>query len=144
MLICLYTCCEKAYRGRGGIALLILNLSTRWKWMVSLTPGCFLPWEEAPDRHLRKGCVGPTVSLGILEKEKISRPCQDANPAHSTVTMLTELSSSYNYWPDIFNDTVCVCVLILSDICLPTSHVSAWLTGKWNKVKEECKEVIGI
>jgi hypothetical protein len=28
----------KAYLGSGGIAPLILNLGTRWKWVVSFTP----------------------------------------------------------------------------------------------------------
>jgi len=29
----------KAYKGNGGIAPIILNLSTRWRWVVSLTVG---------------------------------------------------------------------------------------------------------
>ena len=28
----------KAYRGSRGIAPLILNLSTRWRWVVNYTP----------------------------------------------------------------------------------------------------------
>ena len=35
-----------AYRGSKGKAPLILNLSTRWKWVVRFTPGRFTPGKE--------------------------------------------------------------------------------------------------
>jgi len=34
----------KTYWGSGGIAPLILNLGTRWRWEVSLTPWPPYPW----------------------------------------------------------------------------------------------------
>jgi len=44
---------------------------------------------------MKKGCMGPTAGLNILQKEKIFCPWQDANPdhpAHGSVTTPTELS----------------------------------------------------
>jgi len=34
-----------------GIAPRILNLGTRWRWVVSSLPGRFTPEERAPDTH---------------------------------------------------------------------------------------------
>jgi len=42
----------KTYRGRRGIAPLILNLSSRWRSVLS-HPNSFIPWERAhvPTEH---------------------------------------------------------------------------------------------
>jgi hypothetical protein len=44
-----------AYRGSTGIAPLILNLGTRWKWVVNFTPQPFYPKERTPIEH-EAGC----------------------------------------------------------------------------------------
>jgi hypothetical protein len=37
----------KAYLG-SCVAPLILNLSTRWRWVVNITPRSLYPWERTP------------------------------------------------------------------------------------------------
>jgi hypothetical protein len=38
----------KAYCGSGGIAPRILDVGTRWRWVVSFTPGPLYPQEKSP------------------------------------------------------------------------------------------------
>ena len=67
---CPCTCHE--VRGRSGITFpLILNLDTRWRWVVS-----FLTWSfyarKNSSTHWGEGWVGPRAGLDILERSKIS------------------------------------------------------------------------
>jgi hypothetical protein len=74
----------KAYIMTGGIAPLFLNLSPRWRWVVSLTPGGFIPSVRAPSMHSVEGLVSSKACLIVLEKRQISCPCQDSNPRSSS------------------------------------------------------------
>jgi hypothetical protein len=49
----------KTYRGSGGIAPRILDLGTRWRWVVSFTPQPLYPGERFPGTHWIGGWVGP-------------------------------------------------------------------------------------
>jgi 8-oxo-dGTP pyrophosphatase MutT (NUDIX family) len=68
----------KAYRSTG-IAPLILNLRTRWRWVVNFTPGPLYPKENAGTHWLRSW-VGPIAGLDLFEEEEIHCPWQDSNP----------------------------------------------------------------
>jgi hypothetical protein len=48
----------KVYWGSGGIAQRILDLDTRWRWVVSLTPRPLYPRERAPGTHWIGGWGG--------------------------------------------------------------------------------------
>jgi hypothetical protein len=54
-------------RGSGGIAPRILNLGSRWKWVVSITLGHFTRRKTAPDTHCIGGWVGPRAGLDTVE-----------------------------------------------------------------------------
>ena len=41
----------KADRGSGGVAPPILNLHTRWRWVVSFIPSSTLPLRKNPATH---------------------------------------------------------------------------------------------
>jgi hypothetical protein len=70
----------KAYWGSGGIAPLILDLSTRWgEWSTSY-PSHFTPRERAPGTPWIGGWVDPKASLDAMMKRKVHSPCQDLNP----------------------------------------------------------------
>src|SRR5215469_4623858 len=58
-----------ALRGSRGIALLILNLSTRRGWVVSTTPRPLYP-RERPGTHCRGGWVGPRDGLDMSENSR--------------------------------------------------------------------------
>jgi len=47
--------------GSGGIAPFFLNVGTRWKWVVSFTPG-----ERAPGVHRIGGWVDPRIALDAV------------------------------------------------------------------------------
>jgi hypothetical protein len=67
-----------------------------WEWRYSSThsltsaldggersasrPGCFTPWERAPDTHWIGGWVGPRAVLDMVVKRKIPSPCWELNP----------------------------------------------------------------
>jgi hypothetical protein len=61
--------------------LLILNLSTRWGWVVSVTPRPrFTPGEKTPGTHWIAGWVGPRAGLDARARRKILCPCRGSNP----------------------------------------------------------------
>jgi hypothetical protein len=68
----------KAYRGCRGKASLILNFSTRWRWVVNFTPWPLTTWREP----WIGSWVGPRASLDVLEKRK------SLSPAHSTIFLV--------------------------------------------------------
>jgi hypothetical protein len=81
--------------GSGCIAPRILDLGTRWRWVVSFTPDRFTPGVRTPSIH-RIGCwVAPRSSLYAVARKKIpSLPLQGIEPRSPTpslVAVLTEL-----------------------------------------------------
>jgi hypothetical protein len=45
----------------------------------------FYPWEKSPGTDLVGGCMCPSTTLDIVEKIKISSPCQDLNSRQSSL-----------------------------------------------------------
>jgi hypothetical protein len=73
----------KAYWGSGGRAPRILDLGTRWRWVVSLTPQPLYSQGKSPwyplDRMLDGG---PKTSLDAVVRRKISSSSGIRNPDH--------------------------------------------------------------
>jgi hypothetical protein len=66
---------------RGGIGPLILNLGTRWRCVVSITPRPpFTPRERIPGTHCTGGWVGPTAGMDAEATGKILCLCRGSNP----------------------------------------------------------------
>jgi hypothetical protein len=66
----------KAYWGSGGIAPRILDLGTRWSWVVSFTPRSLYPQGKRPWYPLGRSLDGHQSRFGCGGKEKKS-------PAHA-------------------------------------------------------------
>jgi hypothetical protein len=66
----------KAYWGSGGISPRILDLSTRWRRVVSFVLRPLYPQGKNPlsPTHLIGGWVGPTAGLDAVVKRKFSSP----------------------------------------------------------------------
>jgi hypothetical protein len=61
--------------------VLILNLSTRWGWVVSVKPRPrFTPGERTPGTHWTGGWVGTRAGLDAGARGKILCPCRGSNP----------------------------------------------------------------
>jgi hypothetical protein len=69
---------RKAYWG-AKISPRILNLGTRWRWMVSFTPR-----ERNPGTHWIEVWVGPRAGLDAVMKGKILSLCRNSNPRSSS------------------------------------------------------------
>jgi hypothetical protein len=69
----------KAYKGSGDMAPLILNLGTKWRWIVNFTLLPLYPRKE-PQYVLNTRPSGPQNRLEVLEKRNISCPTPDSNP----------------------------------------------------------------
>jgi hypothetical protein len=57
-----------------------VDLGTRWRWVVSFTPGRFTTRERTPGTHWTGGWVGPRIVLDAVVKRKIPSPCRESNP----------------------------------------------------------------
>jgi len=76
---------SKEHRGGRCMAPPILNLSTRQRNVVSMTPHPLYPNERAPVSYFIEAWEGPRSSLDVLEKkQEISCPCQELNPRSSS------------------------------------------------------------
>jgi len=85
----------KTYCGSGGIAPPILNLGTRWRWMVRFTPRPLLH-PPPRDKSSRYPLRGPQRRFGHDGEGKKSYNCpfQELNsgrPDRSLASILTEL-----------------------------------------------------
>jgi hypothetical protein len=78
--------------------LLILDLGTRWGWVVSITQWLhFTPGERTPCTHWIGGWVGPRAGLDAGARRKILCPCWESNPdrpAHSQTLYCLSYCSS--------------------------------------------------
>jgi hypothetical protein len=68
--------------GSGDMLPRILDLGTRWRWVVSFTPGHFTPRERAPGTHWIGSWMGPRAGLDTVLKRKIPSPCRTQTPDH--------------------------------------------------------------
>jgi hypothetical protein len=57
----------QAYCGSRGSAIPVLNLDTRWRWVVNFPPWWQYPWGGAPDIHWTGCWVEPWAILDVLE-----------------------------------------------------------------------------
>jgi hypothetical protein len=74
-----------------GIALLILDLGARKRWVVSNTPRLFYP-NETPGTHCTGGRVGSRVVLDVCEKS-CPHPGFDPQTVQSVVSHYTYLAT---------------------------------------------------
>jgi hypothetical protein len=76
--------------------LLILDLGTRWGWVVSVTPWPrFSPGERTPSTHCTGGWVGPRAGLDKETVGKILCPCQGSNP---NCPVVQPIARHYTAW----------------------------------------------
>jgi hypothetical protein len=67
--------------GKEEKLLLILNLGTRWGWVVSIMPRPrFTPGKITPGTHWIGGWVGPRAGLDAEARRKILCPCRGSKP----------------------------------------------------------------
>jgi hypothetical protein len=84
----------KAYWGSGDIAQWILDLGTRWKWMVGITPRPLFFQEKSPGIHWIGGWVGSRAGLDAVVKRKIPIPSPIIQPVAQLYT--TEISGIFS------------------------------------------------
>jgi hypothetical protein len=85
----------KAYCRSGDTDPRILNLGTRWRWVVSFTLRPLYLQEEASCTHWIGGWVGTRAGLDAVTRRNhpiLRRESNPCCPSRSLVTILTELS----------------------------------------------------
>jgi hypothetical protein len=88
----------KTYLGNGGIAPRILDLGSRWRWVISFTPRPLHSQGKSLRYPLHRSLGGPQSRSGSDGEEKNSQPPTGIETqelrctAHSLVTIPTELS----------------------------------------------------
>jgi hypothetical protein len=66
--------------GEGQYSSTILDLGSRWRWVVSFTPWRIYPRGKSTRCPLDRRLGGPQCLYGRLEVENISCPCRESNP----------------------------------------------------------------
>jgi hypothetical protein len=69
------------FMGEWRYSSIILNLGTRWRWVVSFMPLSLYNREWIPGTLYIGGWVGPWFGLDAVEKGKFL-PCRESNPGH--------------------------------------------------------------
>ena len=64
--------------GNAGVAPLVLNIGTRWRFIVTFTIRPLDPWQKNHGIHQQDGGLA-TARMHVLGQTKISCPCQDSN-----------------------------------------------------------------
>jgi hypothetical protein len=59
----------RAYSSSGDTVLLILTLTTRWSWVLRVTP-----LEKSPGKHRIRGYVGHRIGMDFSKKKKYLAP----------------------------------------------------------------------
>jgi len=106
----------EAYCRSGGIAARFLDLSTRWRWVVSFTTRPLCPQVKSPWYPLDRRLVGPQSRSGRGGENKNSQPLPGFEP-RSLTTVHTPLPCS---WACI----IVSCVSIAYTLWIPKCH---WL-----------------
>jgi hypothetical protein len=70
----------KTYWGSGGLTSHILDLGTRWRWVVSFTPRPLYPQGKSPWYPLDRRLGGPQSRSGHGGEEKNSQPPPGIEP----------------------------------------------------------------
>jgi hypothetical protein len=89
----------KSYRGRRGIAPLILNLCTRCTWVVKQHAPAAFPPGKSHGTHWTEGCVSM-----VLEKRTISYSCRESSPGQSSPypSPYTEYVNPVSRWANTY------------------------------------------
>jgi hypothetical protein len=132
----------KAYWGSGGIAARILDLGTRWRWVVSFTPRPLYPQRKNPSTHWIGGWEGPRGGLDAVVKRKIPGPYRDSKPNHPVRS-----SASYNWAipapPDFeLNLFICKTPVFVTQVILRWPLQVHVLLNHWYKVSAETSHVL--
>jgi hypothetical protein len=87
----------KANRESEGIALRILDLGTRWRWVVSFTDRLLCPQGKSPWYPLDRKLGGPQSRSGCGGEEKTSQPLPGLKPL-----IIQPVAQSYSIIPATF------------------------------------------
>jgi hypothetical protein len=96
----------KAYTARKGEALPSLNFITRWSWVVSLMfrPSLLLDKELLDSEGMRLEVLW--ISLHVIRKRKIYRPCQKLNSSRPLLHSLNYMTASINVYSHLLLTSV--------------------------------------
>jgi hypothetical protein len=122
----------KTYCGSGGIAPRILDLCTKWRWVVRFTPRPLYPQGKSPGTHWIGGVVGPRAVLDTVVKRKIPSPRRESN---SRIPIVQPVAQRYTDWAiralgytKIHNDIYLLAHSMVQDILWKTDSHSACQT----------------
>jgi hypothetical protein len=113
-----WTPCHEDVLENGGIAPRLLDLGTRWRWVVSFTPPPHYPQEKSPWYPLERRVRGPHSLSGRGGEEKNTQllPRLDRSPAlyHWAILapILTSVASIFyvmwlvSLWDRPFSQTI--------------------------------------
>jgi hypothetical protein len=105
-----------AHRGSRGIALLILNLDTRWCVWSTPRPGYFTP-EKEPRYALLKRLGGPQGLVGwAWRKENLLTP-QQLEPRTAQRIVSRPVSKFNQNKLYFFHIAMCTCLFLLQCLC---------------------------
>jgi hypothetical protein len=115
-----------AYWGSGGIDHLILDLGTKWRWVVSFTPRPLYPQGKSPWYPLYKRLVGPQSRSGRRGGDKNSQALPRLKPP---IIHPVELSRLHLCSVSIFCCAALVSLPLPSEQDISTSNAVFFVPG---------------
>jgi hypothetical protein len=93
------------------------DLGTRWRWVVSFTPGHFTSRKRAAGTHWIRGWVGPRAVLDAVMKRRIPSPRRESNPR---TLIVQPVAQRYNDW------AITILLDFLFNILIPFQCTLPW------------------
>jgi hypothetical protein len=99
--------------GSASIAPHILDLGTRWRWVVSFTPR-----ERVPDIHWTGSWMGPRTGLEAVLKRKFPSPCRESNPRTPVVQPVAQpYTTELSRLPNMGRKVRKAVIWVINNIC---------------------------
>jgi hypothetical protein len=127
---------EDIWRSGGTASLHILNLSTRWRWVVSFTSWPLYPWGKNLSIHWTEQLMGPIVSLDVVAKRKILSWREMNLSSNLYPSQYQVIYSQYDWAIPALHGIKCMTLIFLCPTCFAKLHKIFYVDGRGTYTKQ--------
>jgi hypothetical protein len=113
----------QAHRGRRGIAILFLNLGTRWRWVINARPGRFTPGKEPRIAIVEATGWAPGLVWACIDRRKpLFPPGFEPRTAQPEANRYSDYTFFLNNQPDALIISILFCYKTLRVSAIFSAH----------------------